>query len=504
MMDHVMARLFWDLIKVEADLRDQRAQVQRILDSMPDIVMVLDREMRTRTVNAGFTRFTGLTRSQAHGQFCHDVICERAGPRATPDFLCPFDEVMRTRKRVSLVQIRECVPGREEHFEITMTPILGKDGEVLQVVEALHPITERVRLSREVEESAQRFREFIDSADDLISIKDPEGRYQVVNKATAAFFSMQPEDCEGKTVHELYPRDIADLVAAHDREVMARGQAITYEETLNYEGRENHMNTIRFPLRDYKGDVTGVCTISRDVTREKRLQRELVQADKLAAIGKLAAGVAHEINNPLTGILAFAEDLKEELDEREERELGDDCGVIIRETMRCREIVKNLLDFAKQRRPQFRLADLTEVVTNTLALVQRLLVFRDVEIRTSLAEELPPLPGDPGQLQQVLLNLLVNAAEGMNGRGEVEISTGVRDDGRTCHLTVADRGPGIPVEAIGRIFEPFFSTKRATHGMGLAVSWGIVERHGGRIEAENREDGGTIFRVILPMTQIHP
>jgi PAS domain S-box-containing protein len=495
MLDHVLARIFWDQILLEEKLDQERAHVQQILDSMPDIVLVLDREMRILSVNAAFTNFTGLSRSSARGQFCHQVLCRRDGAPSADDAFCPFTEALATGMRVSMVQTRECIPGSHDFFEITMTPVRDAHGEIVQVVEALHPITERVRLTREVEESAQRFRQFIDSAYDLISIKDLSGRYQVMNEATARFFGRPRDGNLGKTVHEVYPVEIAELVAAHDREVIRRGEPVSYEEMFVIDGREHELSTVRFPLRDYKGDIVGVCTISRDTTAEKRLQRELLQADKLAAIGKLAAGVAHEINNPLTGILAFAEDLKEEVSGEEQRE---DCDVIIRETLRCREIVRNLLDFARQKKPQIRGADLNRVVQDTVVLVRRLALFRDVKLTLVLGEALPVVPGDPGQLQQVVLNLLVNAAEGMDGKGEIIVATSLRAGVREVMLSVSDTGPGIPEEALGRIFEPFFSTKKATHGLGLAVSWGIVERHGGRVEADNRPEGGAVFRVFLP------
>jgi two-component system NtrC family sensor kinase len=261
-----------------------------------------------------------------------------------------------------------------------------------------------------------------------------------------------------------------------------------------------HTSTVRFPLLDYKGDATGVCTISRDVTAEKRMQRDLANASKLAAIGKLAAGIAHEINNPLTGVLAFAEDLIE--DSNEDDPKVEDYRVIVRETMRCREIVRNLLDFARQTRPHARQVNLNEVVTAALRLVERLPSFRDIELTCELADDLPTIYGDPQQLQQVVLNLLVNAAEAMEGEGRIRVGTDASPADGTAQVRVLDDGPGIPEEDRERIFEPFFSTKSTTHGLGLAVSWGIVERHGGRIDLCDRPGGGTVFTVVLPTTGV--
>ena len=497
MLDHTVARVFWDTIRAERRLRREREQVQKILDSMPDIVMVLDRDMKIETVNAGFTAYTGIAREDARGRACHVALCGREDVPEWDGQACPFREVVRTGKRATLTQVRPGAKGGEEHFELTMTPVTDWRGRVTQVVESLHPITERVRLKREVEQFARRFRRFIDSAHDLISIKDLEGRYEELNQATADFFGMNVADCIGRTAAELYPPEIARMIVEHDRDVVRRKQAISYEETFVIHGREVHTSTVRFPMLDYKGDAVGVCTISRDVTGEKRMQRELVNADKLAAIGKLAAGIAHEINNPLTGVLAFAEDLIEDSEEGDPR--VDDYRVIVRETLRCREIVRNLLDFARQTKPHVREVQINEVVERSLRLVERLPSFRDLAIRRELAPELPPIFGDPQQLQQVVLNLLVNASEALEGRGgKIGIATGLAAGEAAVRIEVTDDGPGLPDDAKDRIFEPFFSTKSTTHGLGLAVSWGIVERHGGRIDVGNRPEGGARFTVVLP------
>jgi len=498
-MDHDVAQIFWDLIQVQQKLEKGQRQTQRILDSIPDIVMVLDQDMRIETVNAGFSRFTGMNSSQVRGEPCYDMLCRKLKPPSVDDITCPFRQVVETGKRVEMVQVFDYVkvPGVEQHFDVTMIPLAKEHGKVAQVVETLHPINERVRLQREVEEAARRFRQFIDSARDMISIKDLEGRYTVANLATANAFGMNVEDLIGKTARELYPPSIADWISRHDQQVIERGTPISFEETLTLEDKEIDLGTVRFPLRDYKGDVVGVCTISRDITEERRLQRQLVHADKLAAIGKLAAGVAHEVNNPLTGILAYAEDLLEEL--KDDTERADDCRVIIRETLRCREIVRNLLDFAKQTPGRFDKTDLEKVVENTLTLVRGQATFKDIDIERRVTDGLPAVAGDERQLEQVILNLLVNAAEGMGGKGKIEISTSVIEGGTCCKVRVADNGPGIPEKTIGRVFEPFFSTKSTSHGLGLAVSWGIVEQHGGRIDVSNREEGGAMFEMILPV-----
>ena len=227
-------------------------------------------------------------------------------------------------------------------------------------------------------------------------------------------------------------------------------------------------------------------------------QRQLVMNEKLASVGKLAAGVAHEINNPLTGILAFAEDLLDEAEEDDPRR--EDYEVIRRETLRCREIVRNLLDFSRQEQLSVGKIEINDVVKKTVRLVEKLAKFQNISLTVELGDNLPQILGDAGQLQQVLLNLLVNASEAMPQSGEIKVISRIETDSKMICVDVIDNGKGISPESLEKIFEPFYSTKGGkTSGLGLAVSWGIVEQHGGKIEVESEQGKGTAFHVFLPV-----
>jgi two-component system NtrC family sensor kinase len=222
---------------------------------------------------------------------------------------------------------------------------------------------------------------------------------------------------------------------------------------------------------------------------------QLVQAAKLVAVGQLAAGVAHEINNPLTGILAYAEDMIDDFPIGSEHR--EDLKVIIRETMRCRDIVRNLLNFARQEDPKLETVNPNEVVKQSLLLIEKLPQFRNIVIERKINERIPDIKGDPRQLQQVVLNLMLNAADAMKEKGIIVLLTEYDRRHDKCIISVQDNGPGIPENLIDKIFEPFFSTK-GTNGLGLAVCWGIVERHRGIIEVDMPEGGGAAFNVIIP------
>ncbi len=235
--------------------------------------------------------------------------------------------------------------------------------------------------------------------------------------------------------------------------------------------------------------------------RERRLtvatRQQLGRSEKLASIGRLAAGIAHEINNPLTGVLTFSHLLREK--PKMDDEDRQDLDLIIHETTRAADVVRGLLDFARERPVLMESLDLNHVVRQTVRLIRNQKVFERITIAEELAESLPDVEGDRNQLQQVLLNLALNACAAMPEGGRMTIST--RTSEGEIHMALADTGCGIPPEDMDKIFDPFFTTKPVGEGtgLGLSVSHGIVDRHGGRIEAESRVGQGTTFTIVLPV-----
>jgi two-component system NtrC family sensor kinase len=240
-------------------------------------------------------------------------------------------------------------------------------------------------------------------------------------------------------------------------------------------------------------------------------QRQLVQADKLASIGRLAAGVAHEINNPLTGVLTYASLLQVRC--AEQPEVAADLDVIVRETKRCREIVRGLLDFARPSPPQHGPTDLNEVVRRAVAVVMNQLALSRVRLDFQLAPALRPVPADANQIEQVVVNLVMNAADALGAQGgtiritTAEASVPPRGEAADAggprpfaELVVEDSGAGIAASDLDHLFEPFFTTKgNRGLGLGLAVTWGIVEAHGGTIDVQSEPGHGARFTVRLPL-----
>jgi len=256
----------------------------------------------------------------------------------------------------------------------------------------------------------------------------------------------------------------------------------------------------RIPMRtrDEFGELAGSFNAMSEQLAE--IQQRLIQSERLISMGKLAAGVAHEINNPLTGILAYAEDLKEDAEPSDPRR--KDYEVIVHEALRCRQIVRSLLDFARQDASLFvrvLAGDLIEKAWNVLA---RQAAFRNIVVERRIEEGLPAIEVDPTQIQQVLVNLIVNAQQAMPEGGTIVLAAGRSEEGNQVEFLVKDQGHGISKEIRSRIFEPFFSTKGgATEGLGLAVCFGIVHQHGGTIDFHSEPGSGTTFRVLIPFAR---
>jgi two-component system NtrC family sensor kinase len=230
-------------------------------------------------------------------------------------------------------------------------------------------------------------------------------------------------------------------------------------------------------------------------------QHQIYQSNKLASLGRLAAGIAHEINNPLTGVLTYSSFLLKRAGD--DPEVRRDLETIVQETKRCRDIVRGLLDFARQVPPKKSLVDVNEIVLRALHIVDNQLRVQNIHVAQNLRDDLPRILADPNQLQQVLINLLVNAADSFNGeKREIRVATGLQPhDGRgTIEVAVADTGMGLPEKNLGKIFEPFFTTKENKGtGLGLAVAWGIISEHGGIVEVKSKVGQGTTVTIRLPV-----
>jgi PAS domain S-box-containing protein len=232
----------------------------------------------------------------------------------------------------------------------------------------------------------------------------------------------------------------------------------------------------------------------------EKTQIQLLQSEKMASLGKLAAGVAHQLNNPLGGITLFARLMMEEYDLEEDA--LKDLNRILKDAERCRDTVKELLEFARQTRHEMRPLDINRAITRTLFLLENQTLFQNIVIERQLSTEIPTVRGDTQQLNHLFMNIILNAAQAMEGHGTLTIKTCLSSDGENVVIEITDTGPGIDEETLPHIFEPFFTTKEEGEGTGIGLSlvYGIVENHDGKIQATNNTPCGTRFMIELPLS----
>lgn len=238
----------------------------------------------------------------------------------------------------------------------------------------------------------------------------------------------------------------------------------------------------------------------RDQQLRRQTQEKLMRSDRLAMVGQLAAGVAHEINNPLGSILLFSRLIMQQVPP--EGRIRENLERIEKETKRCHAIVRNLLDFARQREPLVESLDVNQLLDTTLKLFEGQFLFHNIEVIRDYSQDLPPVQADESQLQQVFMNIIMNAADAMNGKGRLTLTTRQHGEG-DAEIRISDTGCGIPPENIERVFDPFFTTKGVGHGtgLGLSVSYGIIQKHNGDINVSSTVGVGTTFAVSLPTSQ---
>ena len=358
---------------------------------------------------------------------------------------------------------------------------------------------------REMERRLHREQEFagrlMDSFPDLVIALDAEGRYTFVSPQILDILGFRPEELIGKRMGgRTDPADRTAMLEMFDDLIYKRlseGQ-IEYR-TQHKNGAWRVFRASARPLHDETGRITGVIASARDITDQQRLQQQLIQSERLAAMGQMIAGVAHELNNPLTAILGVTELLRDQTtDENASRQLD----LAHRQARRAAHIVQSLLVFSRPSTPRNTLLHLPDLLLRTLQLHEHSLRANQIHVDLAARPDLPTVMGDPNQLTQVFLNLIVNAEQAIHEvreRGTLRIRLGIVGD--RVLITFQDDGVGIRRELLPRIFDPFFTTKRPGRGtgLGLSICMAIVREHNGDISAQPLPDGGSVFTVSLPV-----
>jgi PAS domain S-box-containing protein len=358
------------------------------------------------------------------------------------------------------------------------------------------------KTDQELKETRARYKSIINELiqEDVLVIAY-NYRIMDINDSLLTKLGLQRKDVIGRFCYEITHRQDLPCSGEHHpcpliQTMETEMPSQTTHTHLDKDNKEIFYSISTYPLRE-NNDVIGAIEISRDITKDINMQKTMMQQEKLASVGRLSAGVAHEINNPLTTILTTAMLIQEDLDPQDPN--YQELETITKETLRCRKIVSSLLDFARQSAPTRKRCDINKIVKESVVLTQKQAAFKDVTLTYELPEGIPHLHIDKGQIQQSIINLIINAIEASDSGKNILISTAHNKYKERVDIFVSDTGQGIDENDLGRIFDPFFTTKDDGNGLGLAITHGIIEQHNGTISVFSKLGRGTIFTIKLPV-----
>jgi len=643
LIDHFGARLFWELHQAQQKIMEQgnllhqqveteRERIAQILDSIPYEICVVDTELAVQHVNATFLKHHGIRPEDVRGSSYYDV-CEDGGRSECETVqISSAKEVLNTKAARSLV--RKCfdAKGETRYFATEFEPLLNPDGSLRGMIVMTRDISHRILLEEDLKAAEVQLKRFMELAPLATYVKDRQGQYIEVNRATCSLLGREKSEIIGKTDEELLPIAAAKVMQTGDQDVLRFQERVSFDAEVLLGGKPVFLSTVKYPvldtggnasavaglskditaqrkteaelirtraylqnildnapmmvvttdldgrvvsfnrhaeasygykavdilgkpvsmlfgspeeweplsrrveqggtvqehettplrkdgrpmviavtlapLKDNDGNMIGTVALSRDISQRKALMDQVIQSERLASIGRLAAGVAHEINNPMAVIAEIAGYLEDLLAEgppvksrRLDRELQEGLPKITAQIRRCRSITSRLLSFARKRETPTEVADVNNSLDDILPFLAKEARLAGVEIHRRFNIDIPLVRIEDLQLEEILINLIKNAIHSMRPRtyGNIWLFA-TEKDGKVI-LTVKDDGPGIDKNVMDRLFDPFVTTKPIGQGtgLGLSICYGIVKHHGGEILVESEPGEGTSFRVILPV-----
>lgn len=388
--------------------------------------------------------------------------------------------------------------------------IKDESGRELGIVSVIDDITSRKRLQQALKESEERYRTFVETAKSAIIAVDEKGRIILFNPAAEGIFGYKKEELLNREFSVLFPERYKDIYKTE----LKQGANQSYKPTESASELSGlHKNGEEFPidisLSSCRVDGRPILTaIIFDITERKNLEEQVLQSAKLAAVGELISGVTHEVNNPLAVVIGYSEMLLSERDMNDES--MEALRSIYNEAERAKKVIQNLLSFARKHSPEKEAIQVNDIIEKTLSLIDYELKKNKIDVKKYLDPELPETVGDPNQLQQVFLNLIINSQQAMGEiksprqlvvKTEVKQKPGSTPPDSVIEVAFSDNGPGIPENIMKKIFDPFYTTKPKGKGtgLGLSVSFGIIKEHGGEIYARLNDDRGVTFFIELPV-----
>jgi two-component system NtrC family sensor kinase len=495
----LLTRLLSRQRKVEVALIESEKQYRLLQEQASEAILIIQ-DGTIKFSNPRATRLLGYSKTELSSRQFVDFVHEDDRKIAIERYLAAVDNKKTSPDYYTYRVITK--KGETKWAETTSTEVTSEGKAAVLVF--MTDVTEQKKAEESLRKSEERYRTILEDMGKGYYEVDLVGNITFVNDSICRIMGYTGEEVIGTNYRKYaYDEENAEKIFRYTNTVYQTGKPGKwfYWDYLTKSGERRHIEASIAPKLDERGVIVGFRGINNDITERRAMEQQVLLTNKLASIGELASGVAHELNNPLTTVIGYAQLLIESKDVPDH--IKSDLDKVYQESQRAAKIVQNLLSFARRRKPEKIYFEINNLVQKTLDLRSYELKVNNVSLYVNLKPDIPDIKADYHQIQQVILNMLINAEQSLaevRRRGKITVTTGAVKD--RVRISIADNGPGISQSDMDRIFDPFFTTKEPGKGtgLGLSVCHGIVTAHGGKIYAESDEGKGTVFTIELPIT----
>ncbi len=476
-------------------LEVKRLFLETLFDGIDEEIMVLDADFVIRDVNRIFLDQHGLKKEDALGRKCYEIKYQSDRPCELGSKPCPLKKAREAGERVEVTHYLKSEEGEVKEFVRIMYPLCVEEERPEYFVEISRDVTEYRNLITSLRASEKKFRTILDTATDAILSIDANHEIILFNNAAQRIFGYSRSEVLGKNLNMFIPPQYGDHYRFVRRFMEERSPRVM-GETMSLTGLRK--NGEEFPIElglsyhEIEGEITFTAII-RDNSMQKQMEKKLLRSERLVAVGQTVAHVAHEIKNPLMIIGGFSQQIKKSLTDDKAVQKVD---MVLDEVGRLEKLVANLGDFTREYKLMRRPSDINSVILDVLKIMEETYSLGQYEFRADLSPDLREISCDPDKLRQVFINVIANGIEAMEEGGRITISTERWSDG--VEIRMSDEGIGISEDDLDHIFEPFYTTRETGSGLGLSISYKIVEAHKGEISAISKPGQGTTFVIRLP------
>jgi len=466
-----------------------------LFDGISEEIMVVDPDFNIKDANQTFLNQYGIDREEALERKCYEIKAHSDTPCQLDEDACPLERAKTTGKMVEMTRFHQDSQGKRKELNLSMYPLAPDGKNITFFIEIARDVTEYKALIEELQVSEKRFRAILDTATDGIVSIDENQRIILFNNAAERIFGYSREEILGENLNILIPPQYRDhyrfvrrFLESKKSEIIGKTIALT---GLRKAGQEFPVQ-LSLSFLEMGGKATFTAII-RDVSNQMQMERKLLQSERLAAVGQAVAHVSHELKNPLMIIGGFSAQIRKGL---EEGKSASKMDMILDEVKRLERLVADLGDFTKTYTLVKRPAHINSLLKDVINIMSEVHPTHGYGFLQDLSEDADEIICDPDKLKQVFINIISNGVEAMAEGGTITVRSRKVEGG--IEIQIIDQGSGIPEENLAHIFEPFYTTRKGGSGLGLSISYKIIEAHNGDISALSPPGKGTTFTVRLP------